>query len=191
MLYGRKTWGPKAWNLLHSFSMNNDHKINDNKKHNYYIFYTTFVYVLPCLVCSEHYSDIIYNINELDENKISRKYLIKWVYETHNIVNDLLDKPKYSYKKFIAENKTINHKDNFYILKAIYLSIDYKIMSFYKYDKIYNFFINFCLLYPNDDIKKHLKKFIKSPEFKNIKTPKEFQLWFIENIDLMLISMHF
>jgi hypothetical protein len=55
MNYGSIIWGSKAWHLLHAFSTK---KISDDKKHNYYIFYTTFIYLLPCIVCSEHYSII-------------------------------------------------------------------------------------------------------------------------------------
>ena len=37
MIYGRKTWGPKAWHLLQTFAINQNKKISNNKKHNYYI----------------------------------------------------------------------------------------------------------------------------------------------------------
>ena len=37
MIYNnREIWGPKAWHLLHSFSINNNFKIPQNKIHNYY-----------------------------------------------------------------------------------------------------------------------------------------------------------
>ena len=61
MILGRKIWGPYAWHLLHTFSINNNFKISESKKHQYYIFYTSFAYVLPCMICRDHYYDIIYN----------------------------------------------------------------------------------------------------------------------------------
>ena len=58
-------------------------------------------------------------------------------------------------------------------------------MSLFKYDKIFNFFINFCSLYPNKEIKKKLKKLIKKKKFININTPNEFKKWFYKNIKLL------
>lgn len=178
MLYGKKMWGPKAWHLLHAFSVNNNLKISDKKKHYYYIFYTSFIYILPCIICSQHYSDIVLYINPLIEENITRKYLIKWVYDVHNIVNSFINKNKYPYKEFIKNKDVINNGDIFFILEAIYLNFNYSTMSLHKYDQIYNFFIYFCLLYPDLKIKKKLKNIIKSDDFKKIKTPNQFIEWF-------------
>jgi len=183
----KKIWGPMAWYLLHEFSMNNHRKIPESKKHNYYIFYTSFIYVLPCEMCSNHYSDIIYNMNILGECKINRLYLMRWCFKTHNIVNDFLNKPKYSYKNFIDDykkiDKSIAHKYIFIILNLTFNQFDFDKMSLYKYDQIYNFFINFCLLFPDFNKRKKLKKIISNnTSFKNIKTPKQFKTWFNENI---------
>jgi hypothetical protein len=182
MIYGRNIWGPKAWHLLHVFSINNNSKISEAKKHNYFIFYNSFSYLIPCLVCSEHYSNIVKNIYPLNEKKINRKYLIKWVYNVHNIVNEIIHKPKYSYNKFIENNIVINHNDIFFIIYTMYSEIDYKNISLYKYDQIYNFFINFCLLYPEKSRRIKLKKIISSETFKKLVTPKEFDSWFKDNI---------
>jgi hypothetical protein len=182
MIFSKKKWGPLAWHLLHSFSINNNCKISDNKKHNFYILYSSFVYILPCEVCSEHYSNILYNIEPLEECKINRLYMMRWVFKVHNIINDFLNKKIYKYKNFIKNKDNINHKSIFFILKYIYANFNYDTISLYKYDQIYNFFINFCILYPNKNIRNNLKKIIKDKSFKDIKTPKEFKKWFIENI---------
>jgi len=185
MQYGKEKWGPKAWHLLHSFSINENFKISEIKKHNYYIFYTSFIYILPCIICSEHYSDIIYNLNPLDEEKITRIYLKKWVFNTHNIVNSIINKPIYSYKKFNKNNKIVNNKDIFFIIESVYKNFDYKNISLYKYDQIFNFFINFCILYPVKDIRKKLKKIIKSEDFNKIQTPLKFKEWLEKNLPIM------
>lgn len=185
MQYGKEKWGPKAWHLLHAFSINENFKINENKKHNYYIFYTSFIYILPCIICSEHYSDIIYNLNPLEEKKITRIYLKKWVFNTHNIVNSIINKPIYSYKKFNQNNKIVNNKDIFLIIESIYKNFDYKNISLYKYDQIFNFFFNFCILYPVKDIRKKLKKIIKSEDFIKIQTPIKFEEWLEKNLPIM------
>jgi hypothetical protein len=185
MIYGREFWGPKAWSLLHSFSINENKKISIRKKHNYYIFYTSFIHILPCEICREHYSDIIYHIEPLIEDKITRKYLIKWVFDIHNIVNDLLDKPQFPYKKFSKDTNKDANKDIYFILHNVYLNFDYAQMSLYDFDQIYNFFINFCILYPISSIRKNLKKLIKSKKYKDISTPKEFQTWYKNNTKLI------
>jgi hypothetical protein len=185
MIYGKEIWGSKAWNLLHSFSMNDNFKINENKKHNYYIFYTSFIYILPCLICSEHYSDIIYNINPLEEDKITRIYLKKWIFDIHNIVNSIINKPKCSYKNFNQNNNTVNNKDIFFFIENVYSNFDYINISLYKYDQIFNFFINFCILYPVKNIRKELKKIIKSKDFIKIQTPIKFYEWLEINIPIM------
>jgi hypothetical protein len=178
MLYGKEKWGPMAWHLLHSFSINENLKISENKKHNYYIFYTSFKYILPCEICGEHYSDIIYNLNPLEKKNITRIYLKKWVFNTHNIVNSIINKPLYSYKKFNKNNYIVNNKDIFFIIKYIYKNFDYQNMSLHKYDQIFNFFINFCILYPIKNIRIKLKKIIKNENFIKIQTPLKFNEWF-------------
>ena len=184
MNYGKEIWGPKAWNLLHSFSMTNK-KISNTKKHNYYIFYTTFIYIIPCLKCSDHYSEILYNKRPLIEENINKKYLKKWVFNIHNDVNIILKKNKYSFKDFIENDYIIEHCEIFFFIDIVYKNLDYKMMSLYKYDQIYNFFINFCNLYPTINIRKNLRKVIKSIDFINIKTPNEFKNWYIETSNLL------
>ena len=181
---GKNKWGPVAWNLLHSFSINNNKTIKEDYKHNYYIFYTSFEYILPCLVCSTHYSEILYNKLPLTEEYITRKYIIKWVYEVHNIVNLILDKKICSYERCVNENINPKNKEIFFFMKAIYLNFDYDNMSLYKFDQIYNFFLNFCILYPNKEIKYLLNNYIKKNNFNKIKTPNELKKWFINNKEI-------
>jgi len=178
---GKDKWGPIAWNILHSFSINNNKKISENKKHDYYIFYTTFVFIIPCLICSTHYEEIVMYINPLEEEKINRNYIKKWVYNTHNIINELLYKKNYPFKKGIEENKLINNSNAIYFIKIVYSNFDYEKMSYYKFDQIYNFFVCFCILYPDLEKRKNYKKLVNTKEFKKIKTPLEFKRWFSEN----------
>jgi len=178
---GKDKWGPIAWNLLHSFSINNHTFIKEKYKHNYYIFYTTFLYVLPCEICSNHYSEILNYKLPLSEELINRKYIINWVYSLHNIINSLLEKNLCSYSKCINKHKIPQNKKIFFFIKAIYLNFDYQNISLYKFDQIYNFFINFCILYPDKEISKRLKKYIKNNNFYNIETPYELKKWFINN----------
>ena len=184
MIYGKDKWGPKAWYLLHIFSFNNNKKIIENKKHNYYLFYTTFSYILPCIICSDHYADLIYNKLPIKEELITKNYLKRWIYNIHNKVNKILKKPKYSIDDFKNKYKNIeniNGCDIYFFIDTIYSNFDYKMMSLYKYDNILTFFINFCILYPNNIVKTKLKKLINSKEFKEVNTPLEFKTWYMKN----------
>jgi hypothetical protein len=180
MNLGSKIWGPKAWHLLHAFSSN---YISNDKSHNYYLFYITFIYILPCVICSEHYAEILYNENILDEEKIDKEYINRWVFDTHNLVNKKLKKNIYDYEYYKNNFKVINHNDIFFIFKYFILNIDFKNISLYKFDQIINFVINFYQLYPNKKKRIMLKKFFKKENFNNISTPNEFIKWFKININ--------
>jgi len=180
MKYGKKIWGPITWYLLHIFSCHNYLKKNSKLKHNYYIFYRTFIHIIPCNICSLHYSDIINYINPIEEEKLSNNYIKRWVYDTHNIVNDLLNKKIYKYSKLKEDYKNINNTKIFFIIKILIKNIDFSELSIYKYDQIYNFFINFCILYPDPIIRDRLELLLKSNQFKNIETPKQFIKWYNE-----------
>jgi len=180
MIYGTKYWGPKVWYMLHSFSTNNNLKILEKRKHNYYLFYTTLLHIIPCKECSDHYEKIIYEINPIEEQNIKRKYMVKWVYDTHNIVNGLLDKKRFIYKKCKEKYCKIDNEKIFMTINILINSIDFENISLMKYDNIYNFFIQFCKLYPDKTIRTNLKEVLKSNHFHKIKTPKQFKIWFNE-----------
>jgi hypothetical protein len=181
MIYGREFWGSKVWYLLHAFSINNNLKIPENKKHNYYIFYTSLIYLLPCNECARHYTNIIYEINILNEDKINRKYIKKWVFDTHNLINQLLDKPIYKYSKLKEDYKNIDSDKLFYTLRMLLLkNFNYQEMSILTYDQVYNFFINFCILFPDKTIRKNLTSVIERNHFDKISNPIQFEKWLKE-----------
>jgi hypothetical protein len=185
MSNGRTTWGPKMWSLIHSFSVNENLKISNDIKHNYYIFYTSLMYIIPCIECKYHYGEIIYGSNKLEESLITRNYLKKWCFNTHNIINKLLKKDLFLYKNFLKDYRNVNNEDIFYIIYNVYKDLDYENMSIFNYNQIFNFFINFCLLYPNKVIKKKIKKLINKKKIIEINTPNEFKRWFDKNIKLL------
>ena len=187
MIYGKEMWGPKAWHLLHAFSINNN---SGKKKHNYYIFYTTFAYIIPCIKCSDHYSNIIYYKIPIIEEHIDKTYLKKWVYSIHNEVNSILNKTKYKYEIYCNDCNKINNEDIYFFINTVYQNLEYDTMSLYNYDQIYNFFINFCKLYPDRKRRIRLKELINNTEFKEIYTPKQFMNWFIKNNKLFETIFH-
>jgi hypothetical protein len=180
ILSGPEKWGPLAWHLLHAFTISNK-KISEKNKDKYYIFFECFADVIPCKICSTHYNDFLNYIIPLEKNKITRKYIKRWVFDIHNLINEYLNKKIFSYKNCILLHSNIDNKNILFFINTVYLNFDYNKMSIFKFDKILQFYINFCYLYPDKIIKKTLLKKIKTNEFINIKTPIEFKLWYQKN----------
>ena len=174
ILLGKKKWGPVLWNIYHSFSINFLKKYSDD----YIIFINTFGYILPCETCKSHYNFIINDIYKFDNIDVNKKNIMKYTYNIHKLINDILNKKNISYKKSILLHKNININNSLFIIKIIYENFDYKKMSFFTFDKIFNFFIVFCKLYPNKEIRTHLKKLINSEKFNEINSPSQFSDWY-------------
>ena len=177
---GKKKWGPIIWNMYHTFAINYI-STNNNNIDLYLNFINCLGYILPCDVCRTHYNYIINDIFPLEKDEIKKEKLFKYTYEIHKLINDTLNKKNISYKKAYSIHKNTNNKDILFIIKTIYLNLEYKSMSFYTYDKIYNFFISFCKLYPEKNIRIKLKKIIESTNFENIASPNQFYI-FIKTI---------
>ena len=54
-------------------------------------------------------------------------------------------------------------------------------MSFFEFDKIYNFFVCFLKNYPSNKIKNDFKNILESKSFKESDTPLTFKKWFFNN----------
>lgn len=123
-------WGPVGWYFFHILSFtypnntnhideikdkDNDIKTQNNIKKFYLDFFKIIKNVLPCLTCQFHYKKIL-KINSITEEKIkNRDDLIEWVLTTHNLVNMIIGKKKYSLERlnqlYITNNQlNINHK---------------------------------------------------------------------------------
>lgn len=177
ILIGKDKWGPIAWNIYHSFSINFLKKYADD----YLIFINTFGYILPCETCKSHYNYVINDIYKIDDIEINKNNIIKYTYNIHKLVNELLNKKNISLKKAILLNKDIHINNSLFLIKTIYSNFDYKKMSFFLFDKIFNFFIVFCKLYPQKEIRKKFKKLINSEKFKDINSPNQFIEWYKSN----------
>ena len=86
-------WGPPGWMFLHCIAQNYPWEPSKEQKRNYYNFFKTTGFVLPCRYCRESYQKFI----EEPETKLSmntmknRFTLAKWLYLVHNKVNKKLD----------------------------------------------------------------------------------------------------
>ena len=128
-------------------------------------------------MCSEHYEDIINTHLPLEEDKVDRKYLIYYIHVFHNIVNDFLEKAEYPFEKVILKHKKPINDKIISFVKDIYRGENYNTMSISRFDGLYQFFENFCKLYPNKKIRNILSNLVSKKSFQEIVTPKTFHKW--------------
>jgi hypothetical protein len=175
---GRTIWGPKAWHLLHAFSIGMNKPIQHEERKCYFLFYKTFAELIPCAVCKAHYIDYFHYIYTIEEREIERTSIKHYVHELHNIINEELGKKKISFQKAMMIHKKTIHSDIFFFMNhAIlqYLKLD---LSLEEYDRFYTFFVCFCKLYPDPFWRNALKRVIECPQFQNLKTPKQFLTYY-------------
>lgn len=90
-----KSWGPGLWRALDAIAFNYPIKINKrSKKHkelqkNYYMFFTSLQYMLPCKYCRISYKKFIKEL-PIDDFLDSRAKLTYWLYLIHDKVNQKL-----------------------------------------------------------------------------------------------------
>lgn len=88
-------WGPLIWNSLHIISFNYPvNPTNDDKNH-YHEYLMSLQYVLPCGACRINFPKNLkaagYNRDKLK----NRDQFSRFIYNLHNVVNQMLGKPKY------------------------------------------------------------------------------------------------
>ena len=102
-------WGPHLWFSLHTISFNYPLIPTNEDKDNYKMFYVSMQHVIPCSICKKNY------IRHLKEHPIekhlnSRKLLVYWVIDIHNMVNSEIGKKILSYDKIIKKYETVYNK---------------------------------------------------------------------------------
>lgn len=86
-------WGPPLWHSLHTMSFNYPVNPSKEQKQQYYAFFTSLQWVLPCKYCRDNFKK---NLEKLPLNTLvlSNRYnFSKWLYDMHNLVNANLNKP--------------------------------------------------------------------------------------------------
>jgi len=123
-------WGPHGWLFLHSITFQYPDNPSLIDKKNYYNFFHSLQFVLPCEKCRSHFSS---NLKKYPIQLNSRLNLIHWLINIHNNVNKSLHKKNYSinqiqnlyqrnYNYDLINNKIIDQNFNHYIY-IIILSI--------------------------------------------------------------------
>ena len=90
-----KVWGPPLWFSLHTISFNYPVFPTKEQKQEYYAYFMSLQWTLPCKYCRENYVKNL-KVLPLDTKALSnRGSLSKWLYDLHNLVNKNLGKENY------------------------------------------------------------------------------------------------
>jgi hypothetical protein len=102
-------WGPHLWFSLHTISFTYPLNPTSLDKENYKNLFEDLKNVIPCIICKKNYIRHL-NENPIDNHLKSRKELVYWVIDMHNMVNAETGKKILSYdiaiKKYESVYKT-------------------------------------------------------------------------------------
>lgn len=110
-------WGPMAWSLLHSITLEYPETPSQLEKDNMRQFINSFGKVLPCDKCKINFINHLEELPLTDIVLASRTNFIKWMIDVHNSVNRMNNKKELSYHEalknmLIISNGTNNYGDN-------------------------------------------------------------------------------
>ena len=97
-------WGPIFWHAMHIVSLAYPVQPTEADKAGAKAFFESLVSVLPCPICREHYAA---KIKESPIALESKGELIYWVWDIHNQVNTMLQKPTITIEQFMEHMRTL------------------------------------------------------------------------------------
>ncbi|XWV26213.1 putative FAD-linked sulfhydryl oxidase [Tupanvirus soda lake] len=132
-------WGKYAWNFLHLVTLDYPEYPTDQDKQNYYNFFYTLQFVLPCAKCRYNLTHHLKKYPLTDEVLANRTNLVKWGIDLHNVVNYYTGKPMLTYTEAMNELNKLAHpeKTTFSDILYVLLVIVALIIMFYL---LYYFF---------------------------------------------------
>ena len=102
-------WGTYAWNFIHLVTLDYPKDPTDTDKQNYYNFFNSIQYVLPCAKCRRNMTSHLKKYPLTNDVLSNRDALIKWLIDLHNVVNYYTGKPMLTYADAISQiNKLAN-----------------------------------------------------------------------------------
>ena len=188
-------WGPDGWKLLHSITANYPNKPTKNEKDNYYLFFNSLQYVLPCIYCRRSLTQYM---NEIPiKNYLDNKYnLVKWLYLIHNKVNNklrmqnlntekdpLFHKVEKKYQNYLIEinnNNCINMPGWDFIYTIIFnFPLNYSELTLKRYFNYIIFFKYLGKILPFITVKDEYLKLLNDTNLYNVtQTRTKFIKWF-------------
>lgn len=121
-----KIWGRHAWNFIHLVTLEYPVYPTEEDKRNYYQFFHSLQYVLPCEKCRINFATHLQKYPLDDYVLSSRDNLVKWAIDLHNEVNRQLGKTAYNYIEAMNQIDRLSHPNrswNLWILLIILVII--------------------------------------------------------------------
>jgi hypothetical protein len=103
-------WGPHLWFSLHTISFAYPLKPKDEDKKNYQEFFTQLQHVIPCSVCKKNYKRHLQEF-PVNNHLNSRKDIVYWVIDLHNMVNSETGKRVISYEDALKRYEDVYKKE--------------------------------------------------------------------------------
>ncbi len=102
-------WGPHLWFSLHTITFAYPLKPNDQDKAYYKNYFESMQNVIPCSVCKKNY---IRHLKEspIEKHLASRRDLVYWLIDLHNLVNGKTGKKIWSYESVIKKYEKVYGK---------------------------------------------------------------------------------
>jgi hypothetical protein len=85
-------WGPPMWHMLHTISFNYPIKPTKEDKENYYNYFKSLIYILPCRYCRDNLKNNFKKVGLTKSVFKNRDTLSRFVYDLHEEVNRMLGK---------------------------------------------------------------------------------------------------
>lgn len=151
-------WGPHLWFSLHTISFSYPLKPNNEDKEKYRNFFLNLQDVIPCSICKKNYKRHL-NEHPIDNFLNTKKDLVYWVIDMHNMVNAEIGKKILSYdivlKKYedVYKKKVLEFDNKEYLddninkeNKVNYIYLVYGLFLIFIIILIINFIRNFIKL---------------------------------------------
>ena len=103
-------WGSHLWFSLHTISFAYPIKPTITDQNNYKNFFVSLQNVIPCSVCQRNYKRHLLE-HPIDKHLNSRKDLVYWLIDIHNMVNSEIGKKFMSYDVVLKKYENVYQKD--------------------------------------------------------------------------------
>jgi hypothetical protein len=110
MKFSPTVWGPFFWHTIHIVALGYPKNPTYTDKKSTKEFYESFVYIITCTICRDHYKEHIAK-KPLTPFLDSRSDLIRWTIDIHNSVNKMLGKPEWLESEVIAYYEKLGSRD--------------------------------------------------------------------------------
>lgn len=129
-------WGNYAWGFIHLVAINYPNTPTQIQKKYFKKFFSSIQNILPCDKCKYNMKKHLIKYPLSNKVLSSKKNLVKWTIDLHNVVNYYTGKEMLSYNEAINEiNKIINLKQQSHYLTYFVLVLIVLLIIFAVYIK--------------------------------------------------------